>query len=126
MTEPIKSFSLYANGAKLGTAKGHAYDRESNAELQIGDGQVIGISQAVQTGQLVADTIVPFGGAPVLRALEDAFDNNRAIQLGIGVFNGQIHKVDAYVTKIGAKSDTVKGTSEGSWTFIFGKPKRSG
>lgn len=124
--ETIRSFSVYADGAKLGTAQGHAYDLESNAELQIGDGEVIGISQAVMTGQLVADTIVPFGGAPVLRKLEDAFFNNRPLQLSIGILNGQIHKVDAFVTKCSYKGDTVKGTAMGNWTFIFGKPKRTG
>jgi hypothetical protein len=124
--DTIKSFSVYIDGAKMATAQGHAYDLESNAELQIGDGQVIGISQAVQTGQLVADTIVPFAGAPVLRKLDDAFANNKVVQLSIGILNGQIHKVDAFLTKCQYKSDTVKGTAMGNWTFIFGKPKRSG
>ena len=126
MADTFKSFSVYANGAKYGTAQGHAYDRENNAELQIGDGEVLGVSTAVPTGQIVCDTVVPFGGNNVHKLLEDAFESRKPVKLGIGVVNGEIHKVDAYVTKINLKSDTVKGTCTGSITFIFGKVKRTG
>lgn len=126
MSDTFKSFSIYANGTKYGTAQGHAYDRENNAELQIGDGVVLGVSSAVPTGQLVSDAVVPFGGNNVHKLLEDAFENRTPVKLGIGVLAGEIHKVDAWVTKINLKSDTVKGTCNGSITFLFGKVKRTG
>ena len=47
MSDTFKHFSVYANGAKYATGQGHAYDRENNAELQIGDGEVLGVSSAV-------------------------------------------------------------------------------
>jgi hypothetical protein len=126
MTDTFKSYSIYANGAKYGIAQGHDYDRENNAELQIGDGEVLGVSQAVPTGQLVCSSVIPFGGNNVHKLLEDAFERRTPVQIGIGVVAGEIHKVDAFVTKIMLKSDTVKGTCTGSITFLFGKVKRTG
>jgi hypothetical protein len=126
MSDTFKSFSVYANGAKYGTAQGHAYDRENNAELQIGDGEVLGVSSAVPTGQLVCDSVVPYGGNNVHKLLEDAFEKRTPVKIGIGIVNGEIHKVDAWVTKINLKSDTVKGTLNGSLTMLFGKVKRTG
>jgi hypothetical protein len=126
MAETFKNASFYADGAKFATAQGVAYDRENNAELQIGDGEVLGVSSAVPTGQFVVDTIVPYGGNNVQKKLEDAFESKRPIQIGFGIVNGEIHKTDAYVTKINLKSDNVKGTLTGSVTLLFGKVKRTG
>lgn len=121
--ETIRHFSIYADGAKLGTATGHAYDIDTNAELMIGDGVVLGVSQSVTTCKLVADTIVPYGGRAELRKLLDYLLRKKKLQIGVGVLGGQIHKIDMYCTNASFKSETAKGTAMGSWTLLGGEPK---
>lgn len=120
--ETIRSFSVYVDGEKLGTATGHAYDIDSNAELAIGDGIVLGVSQAVKTCKIVADTIIPFGGKANLRKLLDALLNSKKLQIGVGVLGAQIHKIDMYCTNASFKSETAKGMATGNWTLLGGKP----
>lgn len=124
--EKFRAFSLYMNGKKFGMAQGHAYDLETGSELQMGDGEVLGVSHGVGTTQIVSDAIVPFGGDSNLRALEEAAIEHKLIQVGVGVLNGRIHKIDMYCSKFSYKGDNVKGTCMGSFTFIGGKPKFAG
>lgn len=126
MVETFRSFSLYAKGRKWGTAQGHAYDVETGSELQIGDGEVLGVSAGVPTTQIVSKAIVPFGGNDVMRMLEEAALSHDPIQIGAGVLNGRIHKIQMWVTKFSYNGDTVKGTCMGDFTFHGGKPKFAG
>jgi hypothetical protein len=124
--ETIRSFSIYLNGKKFGIAQGHAYDVETGSELQMGDGQVVGVSQGVPTTQIVSDCIILFGGDSNMRQLEEAALQHKLVQVGVGVVNGRIHKIDMYCSKFSYKGDTVKGTCMGSFTFIGGAPKFAG
>lgn len=126
MAETFRSFSLYVRGKKMGEAQGHAYDVETGSELQIGDGVVLGVSAGVPTCQIVSKGVVPFGGSSTMRVLEEAALNHEPIQIGVGIVNGRIHKVEMWCTKFSYNGDTVKGTCMGDFTFAGGKPKFSG
>ena len=126
MAETFRSFSLYIRGKKMAEAQGHAFDVETGSELQIGDGVVLGVSAGVPTCQIVSKGIVPFGGSTTMRVIEDAADNHESIQVGVGVVNGRIKKIEMWCTKYSYNGDTVKGTCMGDFTFAGGKPKSSG
>jgi len=116
----VRNYSVYVKNRKFGELTGSAYDQESGNELQIGDGAVIGISQGVKTVQLQASAIIPFGGSNAARILQDAYSNNTPIGVAAGVINGQIHKLNLFVTKINIKSETKNGTCLGDFTLIGG------
>jgi hypothetical protein len=110
----------------MAEAQGHAYDVETGSELQIGDGVVLGVSAGVPTCQIVSKGIVPFAGSTTMRVIEDAADNHEPIQVGIGIVNGRIKKIEMWCTKYSYNGDTVKGTCMGDFTFAGGKAKSSG
>lgn len=122
----VRNFSLFANGRKFGEATGHAYDQESGNELQIGDGVVIGVSQGVKTVSVQASAIIPYRGSNVARILEDAYDGNYSIQVGLGIIGGRIHKADLFVTKINVKTEMKNGTCMGDFTLIGGAGTKVG
>ncbi len=127
MSKPVvRNFSLYANGRKCGEATGIAYDQESGNEIQIGDGSVIGVSQGVKTVNVQLSQIVPYRGSQVARILEDAFDNNTSIQIGLGILGGRIHKMDLYCTKCNTKTEMKNGSCSGEYTLIGGAGTKVG
>lgn len=126
MNAVVRNFSLYANGRKCGEATGVAYDQESGNEIQIGDGQVLGVSQGVKTVQIQLSLIVPYRGTQVGRIMEDAYDNNTSLQIGIGIIAGRIHKMDLFVTKCNTKTEMKNGTCMGDYTLIGGAGSKVG
>lgn len=118
----IRAFSLYIEGAKWGLLQGLAYDVTTGSELMIGDGIVIGVSQGVPICKIVANGIVPVTGHAVARKVEEYALSHKKFQIGAGVLNGRIHKLDMYCTSYSYKGDNVKGTCMGDWTFEGGKP----
>lgn len=122
----IKNCSLFVNGLKQAELTGLTYDQESGNELQIGDGDIVGVSQGVKTVIVTANSIIPYRGAPAARILEDAFDNNTSVQIGIGLLGGRIHKLDLFVTKFNIKSDSKNGTVTGDFTLIGGAGQKIG
>lgn len=122
----VRNFSLYCNGRKCGEATGVAYDQESGNEIQIGDGQVLGVSQGVKTVQIQLSAIAPYRGAQVARILEDAYDSNTSIQIGLGIIMGRIHKMDLFCTKCNLKTEMKNGTCMGDWTLIGGAGSKVG
>ena len=122
----VRNFSLYANGLKCGEATGIAYDQESGNELQIGDGQVIGVSQGVKTVQVQLSQIIPYRGSLVGRIMEDAYDNNTSLQVGLGILGGRIHKANLFVTKCNTKTEMKNGTCNGEYTLIGGAGTKVG
>jgi len=124
--EIIRNFSLYANGKKFGQATSLGFDQQSGRELQIIDGKVGGISQGVKTTQAQADSIVPFGGAPVLRILQDYYNSGKKLQIGVGSIGGQIHKIDMWVQEINYKAEMKNGTTTGTFKFIGGEATQVG
>lgn len=122
----VRNFSLYANGRKCGEATGVAYDQESGNEIQIGDGQVIGVSQGVKTVQVQLTQIIPYRGSQVGRILEDAYDSNTSLQVGLGVLGGRIHKMNLFVTKCNIKTEMKNGTVMGDFTLIGGAATKVG
>src|SRR6478736_7026656 len=127
MAKPIvRNFSFYANGLKCGEATGVAYDQESGNEIQIGDGQVIGVSQGVKTVSVQLSQIIPYRGSNVQRILEDAFDNNTSVQVGMGIIGNRVHKMDLYVTKLNIKTEMKNGTCNGEFTLIGGAGTKVG
>ena len=127
MAKPIvRNFSFYANGKKCGEATGVAYDQESGNEIQIGDGQVIGVSQGVKTVSVQLTQIIPYRGSDVARMLEDAFDGNYSVSVGLGIIGDRIHKMDLYVTKFNVKTEMKNGTCTGDFTLIGGAGTKVG
>ena len=126
MNAVVRNFSIYAKGRKFGEMTGTAYDQESGNEIQIGDGLVIGVSQGVKTVQIQATAIIPYRGSQVARILEDAYDNNTSVQVGVGILGGRIHKMDLFVTKINIKTETKNGTVTGDFTLIGGAGSKVG
>jgi hypothetical protein len=126
MNAIVRNFSLFANGRKFGEATGIVYDQESGNEIQIGDGQVLGVSQGVKTVNVQVDSIIPYRGAQVARILEDAYDANTSIQIGLGIVGGRIHKMSLYCTKANFKTEMKNGTVNGSWTLIGGAGSKVG
>lgn len=122
----VRNFSLYANSRKCGEATGVAYDQESGNEIQIGDGQVIGVSQGVKTVTVQLSQIIPYRGSQVGRIVEDAFDSNTSIQIGLGLIGGRVHKMDLYCTKCNIKMETKNGTCNGEFTLIGGAGSKVG
>lgn len=122
----VRNFSLYANGRKCGEATGVAYDQESGNEIQIGDGQVLGVSQGVKTVQIQLSLIVPYRGTQVGRIMEDCYDTNTSLQVGLGIIAGRIHKMDLFVTKCNTKMETKNGTCMGDYTLIGGAGSKVG
>jgi len=119
----FRSFSLYIEGAKWGTLQGKAYDVTTGSELQIGDGEVLGVSEGVPIVKLVVNGIVPVEGHPVTQKIETYALAHKKVKVGAGVLNGRIHKLDMYCTAFNYKGDDTKGTCMGEWTFEGGKPK---
>jgi len=127
MSKPIvRNFSFYANGKKCGEATGVAYDQESGNEIQIGDGQVIGVSQGVKTVSVQLSQIIPYRGSNVQRIVEDAYDGNYSLQVGLGIIGSRIHKMDLYVTKCNIKTEMKNGTCNGEFTLIGGAGTKVG
>lgn len=127
MSKPvIRNFSFYSNGLKCGEATGVAYDQESGNEIQIGDGNVIGVSQGVKTVSVQLSQIIPYRGSLVARMLEDAFDSNTSVQVGLGLIGGRIHKMDLFVTKLNIKSESKTGMCTGEFTLIGGAGAKVG
>lgn len=127
MASPIvRNFSIYASGKKCGEATGIAYDQESGNELQIGDGIVIGVSQGVKTVQVQLSQIIPYRGSAVGRIMEDAYDGNYSLQIGLGIIGSRIHKMDLYVTKCNIKAEMKNGTCMGDFTLIGGAGTKVG
>jgi hypothetical protein len=122
----VRNFSLFANGRKCGEATGIMYDQESGNEIQIGDGQVLGVSQGVKTVNVQLDSIIPYRGAQVARILEDSYDANQSIQVGLGIVGGRIHKLDLFCTKCQLKAEMKNGTCTGNWTLIGGAGSKVG
>jgi len=127
MAKPIvRNFSLFASGRKCGEATGIAYDQESGNEIQIGDGEVIGVSQGVKTVTVQLSQIIPYRGSQVGRIIEDAFDNNTSIQIGLGIIGNRVHKLDLYCTKCNIKTEMKNGTCNGEFTLIGGAGTKVG
>lgn len=122
----VRNWSLFANGRKFGEATGSTFDQESGNEIQIGDGQVLGVSQGVKTVQIQITSITPYRGSQVARILEDAYDNNKSIQIGLGIIMGRIYKMDLFCTKANLKMETKNGTAVGDWTLIGGAGSKVG
>jgi len=117
----VRNFSLFINGKKVGSAESSDYNLESGDELQIGDGEVFAVSEGVITGSCTLNTITPIAPT-VTQTLLDALQNKKWIQLGIGLVEGKIHKVDARVKAGGWSTQMANGTLKGKYDLIFGKP----
>lgn len=117
----VRNFSLFINGKKVGAAESSDYNLESGDELQVGDGEVFAVSEGVVTGSCTLNVIVPVAPT-VTPTLLDALQNKKYIQLGLGLIEGKIHKVDARVKSGGWSTQMANGTLKGKWDLIFGAP----
>lgn len=117
----FRNFSVYADGAKIGTMEGADYGRKSGNELQIGDGAVLGVSIGVPTVDLKINTVIPYEGSDVLRALETAYKNGTQVQVNIGILNGQDHMVDLWVMECTTTTQTKNGECKGTYNLIGGE-----
>ncbi|HEY8624296.1 MAG TPA: hypothetical protein VIM74_10580 [Casimicrobiaceae bacterium] len=117
----FRNFSVYVNGAKVGTMEGADYGRKSGNELQIGDGAVLGVSIGVGTVDLKINTVVPYQGSPVLQVLETAYKNGTQVQVNIGILNGEDHMVDLWVMECTTTTQTKNGECKGTYNLIGGE-----
>lgn len=117
----FRNFSVYVNGAKVGTMEGADYGRKSGNELQIGDGAVLGVSIGVGTVDLKINTVVPYQGSPVLQVLETAYKSGTQVQVNIGILNGEDHMVDLWVMECTTTTQTKNGECKGTYNLIGGE-----
>jgi len=117
----FRNFSVYVEGAKIGTMEGADYGRKSGNELQIGDGQVLGVSSGVSTVDLKINTLIPYEGNDVLKVIETAYRNKTPVQVNIGILNGQDHMVDLWVFECNTTTTTKNGECKGSYNLMGGE-----
>jgi hypothetical protein len=106
----VRNWSIYVKGKKCATATGSELDVVSGDEMQIGDGQVVSISEGVTTTTLKIDAITTFGGIAELRLLNQALLNKQWVQVAAGVINGQIQQIDMRVSTANYKTEMKAGT----------------
>lgn len=122
----IRNYSVFIDSKRMGTMQTSDYNLEGGTELQIGDGEVIGASEGVMTGNLSATAIVPVANTKgVLDKIQDALETHKAIQLGVGRIGPSIHKVWAWCKSARYSTNTANGTLTGQFEFIFGKPDKA-
>lgn len=123
----VRNASFFGpGGRKWGEATSGTFDQESGNDLQVGDGEVIGISVGVKTSTLSVSSILTFDGSNVAKRLQDAYDNNQFIDMQIGLVNGEIHSGTMTVQKINVKTTMKNGELTGDFTLIGGATKRVG
>lgn len=123
--EPIRNFSLYVAGKKVGVARGHTYDIHGNNQLEVGDGDVVGIAQGVTTTALKSDLIVPVAGTRV-SWFKEYLEAGKPVDIALGIVDGAIHKLTMYLMDISYVTETANGTLTGSMDFQGRKPDVQG
>jgi hypothetical protein len=117
----FRNFSVYINGAKVGTMEGADYGRKSGNEVQIGDGKVLGVSSGVGLVDLKINTLVPYEGNDVLQVLETAYRNKTPVQVNVGILNGQDHMLDLWVMECSTTTQTKNGECKGTYNLTGGE-----
>lgn len=122
--QAIRNYSLYVGNKKVGVARGHTYTITPNSELQIGDGEVVGVSKGVPTTGLKSDLIIPVAGSKT--TLVVACLNQQPVKVALGIVDGKIHKLDMIVSGIEFATEMPNGSLMGTFNFIGGAPKLAG
>lgn len=115
MPDIVRNFSVFVDSKKVATGTGHELDLSSGDELQIGDGQVVAVSEGVTTTTLQVDAITTFGGVAELQLLNEALLNKKWMQIAVGLVNGQIHQIDMRVSTAKYKTEMKSGTQNVSF-----------
>lgn len=125
MPEIIRNASFWVGGVKVATAQSGTYDSKSNAVVALGDGTIIGGTQAPHTGQIDFKIWQLVGGDAANAKLQDAHDNDKYITVNYGIDGGFLRKVTCLVTDYKSTSDMSSGKCEGDFTCQFAsKPVR--
>jgi hypothetical protein len=125
MAEIIRNASIWVGGVKVATAQSGSYDSKSNAVVAVGDGAIIGATQAPHTGQIDFKAWMLIGGDSANAKLQDAHDNNKYITVNYGIDGGYLRKVLCIITDYKSTTDMSSGKTEGDFTCQFaGKPVR--
>lgn len=122
--DPIRNFSLYIAGKKVGVARGHTYDIHGNNQLEVGDGKVIGIAQGVTTTALKSDLIVPVKGTGI--DLKKYLLQKNPVDVALGIVDGKIHKVEMYLMDMSYVTEMANGSLTGSMDFQGAEPDLEG
>lgn len=122
--EVIRHMSFFYKGKKAALASGTQYDIESNDEDQFGDEGWIGSSNGAIATKIRVDTIVPVAGTR-LSVVQDML-NKRYVDVGLGVVDGKIHRVQMRIRTVSFTGASQQGTLTGQWEFTGGKPEVTG
>jgi hypothetical protein len=119
MAEIIRNASFWIGGVKIATAQSASRDSKSNATVCVGDGEIIGATQAPHTGQYDIKKWQLVGGDAAEAKLVDAHENNKYITVNYGVAGGYLYKTLCIITDYKSSSDMASGKCEGDFTIQF-------
>lgn len=124
MAKTIRHFSFYYKGRKAATCNSTDYNIENGGEGQIGDEGWMGRSQGAILTRLSTDHVVPVEGVG-LSVVRDMLNQNY-VDVGLGIVDGKIHKVEMAIASANFRGEAANGTQMGRFEFEGGKPEAVG
>lgn len=116
----VRHYSIFFNSKKIAEAMKSTVDLNSGDELAYGDDGVIAVSDGATNTKLDFDMIIPTTKATV--SVEDVLLAKQNVDIQLGLVNGKIWECQMRCTSAKYTTDMVKGTLDGSFTFIGGEP----
>jgi hypothetical protein len=127
MADPIlRNPSCFIGGVHVFEAQTSDIELDSNAQQAIGDGMVLGATQAPKTGKMSVKKWNQVGGSAAHTKILDAFLNDKIVTFDYGPDSGNFWKFKVRITTYKSTGDTSKGSCEGDISMMMvGKPERS-
>lgn len=116
----VRHYSIFFNSKKIAEAFKSGVDLNSGDELAYGDDGVIAISDGAVNTKLSFDMIIPTTKATV--SIVDVLLAKQNVDMQLGLVDGKIWECQMRPTVAKFDTDMVKGTLNGSFTFIGGEP----
>ena len=115
----IRNASVWIGGVKISEMQTAELDLNANTQIAVGDGTIIGSTQAPHTGQITAKKWMTVGGSAAGTKLQQAYLQRKYVTVNYGVADGTLWKCSCIVSQLKISSDTGKGTCEGDFTLMF-------
>jgi len=124
MAEIIRNASIYVENLKVGNAETAEVDVNSNNELKMGDGAVIGVAQGISTSTVKLTSITPVSGSVGTRKLVRALLDKTPVKVALASVEGWAYEWDnLWVENSTHASNMAKGDLTGSFTLAGGEPE---
>jgi len=120
--ETVRAPSLYVGSNKVAECSGGSVTVDTGAEKQIGDGEVIAVTDGVVSMDATFDTIIPVAG--MKSDVLDIVLGQKYVKLSV-VYAGKLLSAEGKMSGADLKWDQKTGSYTGSFKFLGGKPKKN-